>query len=412
MSCIKNCEREVPELNSRPIGLDYGLPWLLPPAFQKPENLSLSQVETNFWLGALLTVLQGSVFVHYMPQILSELGADPAIATAPMALDMPFAAHSVVTAGLLALPGLVSLAADKASIPLQTAITSLRNQWETRNDSTEHRVIIEMYDAIMKSDQPIQEALREFDPDGDGKITCWECKQALRHLKLPETQCETLMGLMKQHFGNVDSLEIDSWLNYFQELYVNARDAEMKLSEKKNMHRWRQLDNELSSKKTFVEIFNDLDTDDDGYISEKEFSTMIDKSNLKNPLDKEEKHKLFSSADLLGHGRLNLFEFMSMMRKIVRVGIQEMYVHCQSVAVLAVIIKLTIVVHSFVILLLEDMATCLWHGRLLTGYILHDGTIHKPTVYIRQPPSCSDCPSSFSAWCHANLDWFDTKVVQ
>jgi Ca2+-binding EF-hand superfamily protein len=325
MSCVKNCEREVPELNSRPIGLDYGLPWLLPPAFQKPENLSLSQVETNFWLGALLTVLQGSVFVHYMPQILSELGVDPAIATAPVAFDMPFAAHAAVTAGLLALPGLVSLAADKASIPLQNAITSLRNQWESRNDSMEHRVIIEVFDKIMKSEQSIQETLREFDPDGDGKITCWECKQALSHLKLAGTQCDTLMGLMKQRFGNADSLEIDSWFDYFQELYVNAREAEMKRSEKKKMRRLRQqVDNVLPSKKTFVEIFNDLDKDGDGFISEIEFSSMIDKSKLKNPLSNEEKHELFSKADLLGHGRLNLFEFMSMMRKIVRVGIQEM----------------------------------------------------------------------------------------
>jgi Ca2+-binding EF-hand superfamily protein len=281
-------------------------------------------VDTNFWLGALLTVLQGSVFVHYMPQILSDLGFDPAIATAPVALTVPFAAHSAVTAGLLALPGLVSLAADNASIPLQNAITSLRNQWESRSDSNQHRLIIELYDTIMKSDQPIQETLREFDPDGDGKISCWECKQALGHLQLPDTQCETLMGLMKQHFGDVDSLEIDAWLDYFQELYVNAREAELRPSDKKNMSRFRQLDNELPSKKTFVEIFNDLDTDDDGFISEKEFSTMIDKSNLKRPLSQKEKHDLFSKADVLGHGRLNLFEFMGVMRKIVRVGIQEM----------------------------------------------------------------------------------------
>jgi Ca2+-binding EF-hand superfamily protein len=340
----------------------------LPPALQNhPENLPLSQVDTNFWLGALLTILQGSVFVHFMPQILSELGIATAIATAPVALDMPFVAHAGVTAGLLALPGLLSLAADTASIPLQNAITSLRNQWESRLDTTEHRVVVELYETIMKSDQPIDETLREFDPDGDGKITCWECKQALGHLKLPDTQCETLMGLMKKHFGNVDSLEIDAWLDYFQELYVNAREADLAHSEKRNMSRFRQLDNELASKKTFVEIFNGLDTDDDGFISENEFSTWIDKSNLKHPLSKKDQHELFRSADVLGHGRLNLFEFMSVMRKIVRVGIQEMYVslfvdvlfpyycpHPDS----------QLCCHSC-LLLLEDMATCRWHGPLL-----------------------------------------------
>jgi len=323
MACIKNCEREVPELNSRPIGLDYGLPWLLPPAFQNPENLSMSQVETNFWLGALLTVLQGSVFVHYMPMILLEVGIDPVIAAATPALDMPFAAHAVVTAGLLALPGLISLAADKASIPLESMINAIRGQWEMRTDSTEQRMVINMYDTIMKSDKPLQETLREFDPDDDGRISCWECKQALGHLKLPENQCETLMRLMKRRFGDTESLAIESWLDYFQELYVNARQAESGPSEMKHTSRLQQLGNELLTKKTFVEIFNELDRDGDGFITEEDFSAMLDKSNLKNPLTEQEKHDVFGSADILGSGRLNLFEFMSMMRKIVRVGIQE-----------------------------------------------------------------------------------------
>ena len=117
---------------------------------RSPENLSMSQVETNFWLGALLTTLQGSVFVHYMPQILSEVGMDPAIAAATPALDMPFVAHSVITAGLLALPGLLSLAADKASIPLESMITSLRSQWEKRNEldraARGHRLIRHNYE--------------------------------------------------------------------------------------------------------------------------------------------------------------------------------------------------------------------------------------------------------------------------
>lgn len=323
MSCVKNCEREVPELNSRPIGLDYGLPWFLPPSLQKPENMSMSQVETNFWLGALLTTLQGSVLVHYMPKILSDVGIDPAIATATPALDMPFLAHSAITAGLLAFPGLLSLAADKASIPLESAVSSMRSWWEKRTESVEREVVMNLYETIMKADKPLQETLGDFDPDGDGMISCWECKQALGHLNLPENQCETLMGLMRRRFGDVETLSIDSWLDYFQELYVNAREGGMEPSEKKRLSRLREMGNELATKKTFVEIFNDLDKDGDGFIKEEEFGALLDKSNLKTPLTEQEKHELFSDADLLGQGRLNLFEFMSMMRKIVRVGIQE-----------------------------------------------------------------------------------------
>lgn len=274
----------------------------------------MSQVETNFWLGALLTALQGSVFVHYMPKILSEVGIDPAIAAATPALDMPFVAHAVITAGLMALPGLVSLAADKASIPLESMISSLQSQWAEKTDSTERRVVIDLYDRIMKSNKPLQETLREFDPDGDGMISCWECKQALGHLELPENQCETLMGLMKRRFGDTKTLAIESWLDYFQELYLNARQAELGPSEKTQKSRLQQLGNELPSKKTFVEIFNDLDKDDDGFISEEDFRALLDKSNLKTPLTDQERHELFRNADR---------EFMSMMRKVVRVGIQE-----------------------------------------------------------------------------------------
>jgi hypothetical protein len=63
--------------------------------------------------------------------------------------------------------------------------------------------------------------------------------------------------------------------------------------------------------------------DNDGFISEEDFSSFLDRSNLKTPLSDQERHELFGNADRRWDGRLNLFEFKSMMRKIVRVGIQE-----------------------------------------------------------------------------------------
>eukprot|EP00977_Amphora_coffeiformis_P016729 scaffold5254_cov165-Amphora_coffeaeformis.AAC.3 len=253
MSCVKNCEREVPEVNTRPIGLDFGLPFLLPPALQKPENMPMSQ---------------GSVLVHYMPKLLSDLGMDPAIATAGPALDMPFLEHTVITAGLLALPGLLSLAADKISKPLESFI---QVKWGNEEESAEQEVVVDLYESIMKSDRSIKDTLSEFDPDGDGIISCWECKQALQGLHIPEGQCETLMTLMKRRFGDVDTLSIASWLDYFQELYTTAKERQFdKKNEQKPRSTWQG--NELQSKKTFVEIFNDLDKDGDGFISEKELS--------------------------------------------------------------------------------------------------------------------------------------------
>lgn len=281
----------------------------------------MSQVETNFWLGALLTTLQGSVLVHFLPKILSDFGVDPVIASATPALDMPFLAHSVLTAGLLAFPGLLSLAADKASAPLESFIVDMQGKWENESESVEQETVVDLYEKIMKSDRPLQDTLSEFDPDGDGRISCWECKQALGNLDIPESQCETLMGLMKRRFGNVDTLSITSWLDYFQELYATAR--QRLGEEKKRKSRMRRQGNELQTKKTFVEIFNDLDKDGDGFIVEKELSAFLEESNLKNELTEQEKQELFTNADILGNERLNLFEFMGIMRKIARVGIQE-----------------------------------------------------------------------------------------
>ena len=97
MSCVKNCDREAPEFNIRPIGVDFGLPWLLPSKMQKdPKHLAPSQVETNFWLGGIITILQGSVFLHYLPKLLVIVGIDPSIATEPPALNEPFFQHAAL----------------------------------------------------------------------------------------------------------------------------------------------------------------------------------------------------------------------------------------------------------------------------------------------------------------------------
>ena len=50
---------------------------------------------------------------------------------------------------------------------------------------------------------------------------------------------------------------------------------------------------------------------------------MSDLGYFKQPLTNEESSALFDKADVLGLGRLNLFEFMSILRKTVKVGIQE-----------------------------------------------------------------------------------------
>jgi len=206
VSCAKNCEREVPAVSTRPIGLDCGLPWLLLSAFQDPKNVQPSQVETNFWMGGLLTILQGSVLAHYMPIILHDLGIDTTIAMAEPALDPSFMAHAAATVILLALPGLLALFAEEISYPLENALLSLRNSLGTstiEEEKANRRIIIDAYETMLQSDGPFQETLAEFDPDGDGRISCWEFERVLvEELQLPVDQREILVNLIRQRLGN------------------------------------------------------------------------------------------------------------------------------------------------------------------------------------------------------------------
>ena len=82
-------------------------------------------------------------------------------------------------------------------------------------------------------------------------------------------------------------------------------------------------DNELATKLTFVEVFNKLDKEGRGYITRDDFISMSDQGYFKKPLTNQEASALFDTADYFENDRLNLFEFMTIMRKAVKVGIQE-----------------------------------------------------------------------------------------
>ena len=160
MSCVKNCEREAPEFNLRPLGQDFGLPWFVPKFLQKPEYLAPSQVETNFWLGAIITILQGGVVLHYLPKILADVGLDPSIAEAPPAFDVPFATHAALSAAILAFPGILSYAADAASGPLE----SLGKIWRRQSTSrpAENVAIVKLYETLLAEDADLVETMKEL----------------------------------------------------------------------------------------------------------------------------------------------------------------------------------------------------------------------------------------------------------
>lgn len=320
MSCVKNCDREAPEFNLRPIGVDFGLPWFLPKQLQKdPEHLAPSQVNTNFWLGGIITILQGSVILHYLPKILEDIGIDPTIATAAPALDWQFAIHATLAFIILGFPGTLSYIADVLSQPLESLVNVWKRQLTPR--PAENAAIIQLYEYLLKRDTDITVTLKEWglsDIDGDGIVSDWEIKEGLKQLGINENQSKLVLDVLLQGEENNKQIPMPALLDKIQELYFDIKELE-----KDPSYQSIKAENELSTKLTFVEIFNKLDKEGAGYITKEQFMTMSDKGYFKTPLTDVESEKLFAQADFFRTGKLNLFEFMSVIRKTVKVGIQE-----------------------------------------------------------------------------------------
>jgi len=315
MSCVKNCDRESPEFNLRPLGIDYGLPWFLPKFLQQNEELPISQVRTNFWLGGIVTILQGSVLLHYGPTILSNFGLDPTTMAAPPSFDSRFAAHATIAAALLGLPGTFSFLADAISVPLNSLEKVYERKYTRR--PAENACIINFYETLVKQDLDMEGIIKELDADGDGTIGEWELKAAMDDLSIPSFQQSMIIDLLLDN--NQHRVNVETFMDNLQELYFDIN--EFKQSEVTPSLRSIADENELQTTLTFREIFDKLDKDDSGYVEKSEFQGL--NKFLKSPLTEDDLAKMFSQADSLGLGRLNALEFASVLRKTVKVGIQE-----------------------------------------------------------------------------------------
>jgi hypothetical protein len=136
--------------------------------------LAKSQVKTNFWLGGLITILQGSVVLHNLPKILHEVGVDISIATSKPAVNLPFAIHAVLSAVILASPGTLALVADLAPVPLE----SLSNVWkrELTPHPAKNAVIVNLCKSLLNQGMDFSTTMAEWDLDGNGRVSDWEMK--------------------------------------------------------------------------------------------------------------------------------------------------------------------------------------------------------------------------------------------
>ena len=267
----------------------------------------------------VLTILSifSQVLLHYLPKILADIGMDPRIAVAGPAFDASFATHAVLAFSVLGFPGGLSFVADKVSVPLESSIKVLKRQL-TRNPA-ENSAIKTLYESMLKQNIDISAAIKEWDQDGDGTVSDWEMEEAFRLLDIPEYEYPLLFNVL----GKEEGRTVSSLFDEIQELYFDAKEAQKGSFGLAATYKNQMSENKFLSKLTFVEIFNRLDKDGNGYLTRAEFLAMSKQNYFKKPLSEEELNDLFDQVDVLGTGRLNLFMFMSILRKNVSVGIQE-----------------------------------------------------------------------------------------
>ena len=234
-------------MNLRPIGQDFGLPWLLPMRLQQRGSLAKSQVKTNFWLGGIVTILQGSVVLHYLPKILHKVGMDISIATSKPALDLPFAIHAVLSAVILVSPGTLALVADLAAVPLE----SLSNVWkrELTPHPAENAAIVNLYESLLNQGMDFSTTMAEWDLDGDGRVSDWEMNEGFNALNIPENQQKLLQNVFKQE-NDVD-MTISMLIDEIQDLYFAIKETKQPLHP---TYLSIIEENELQTKLTFIEM--------------------------------------------------------------------------------------------------------------------------------------------------------------
>ncbi|KAL7535221.1 hypothetical protein ACHAXR_006354 [Thalassiosira sp. AJA248-18] len=144
-------------------------------------------------------------------------------------------------------------------------------------------------------------------------------KEAFKQLDIPEREYDFLFNLL----GEEGDRTVSSLFDDIQELYFDVQEAQKGSLCLAAAYKNQMSENDFETKLTFVEIFNRLDKEGNGFLSKEEFVAMSKRGYFKKPLLEEELNDLFDKVDVLGTGRLNLFQFMSILRKNVKVGIQE-----------------------------------------------------------------------------------------
>lgn len=163
-----------------------------------------------------------------------------------------------------------------------------------------------MRDALPRG-ADLRRLFRQLDSNGDGVLTTTEFKRGLRNLtqrNLTKANIEAIFELIDEKGDNtVDYRE-------FCDLFDMHDDAEATASELKRELRRRLRTHGGHSDKHLVSVFQEFDTNRDGFLSAQEFQRGLQKLGI--PISTEKLQLMFAVADSDGDAHIDWREFVKM----------------------------------------------------------------------------------------------------
>lgn len=140
--------------------------------------------------------------------------------------------------------------------------------------------------------QEFKEAFKNFDKNGDGKISCKELRTFLKSVGQDSSDAEVQRIMLRVDHDNSGSIE-------FQEFLTMMSTEETEKSP--------------ATTDQFRDAFREFDKDGNGVITMKEFKKAMAK--LGNKLSDKQIKQMIKEVDLDGDGEINYKEFVQMMSK-------------------------------------------------------------------------------------------------
>ncbi|XP_052105377.1 calmodulin-A-like [Mytilus californianus] len=140
--------------------------------------------------------------------------------------------------------------------------------------------------------QEFKEAFKNFDKNGDGKISCKELRTFLKSVGQDSSDAEVQRIMIRVDHDNSGSIE-------FQEFLTMMSTEETEKSP--------------ATTDQFRDAFREFDKDGNGVITMKEFKKAMAK--VGNKLSDKQIKQMIKEVDLDGDGEINYKEFVQMMSK-------------------------------------------------------------------------------------------------